>query len=248
MGEQTRGLSANALKGIAIAAMTADHVAWWLFPGYARGLAPLLLHLLGRLTCPIMCYFIAEGFFRTHDVQKYTARLFLFALLSHVPYRLTSMPPGDWAYLLPFSGGGLLNQTSVMWSLAWGLVMLRIAYDDRFSGAAKAILTVLICLAALPADWSCIASLCILALGTNRGKPRQQVLWCLLYVGLYVLVYCLAMDVVYGLLQLGVFWAAPLLARYNGQRGRGGRAARWLFYGYYPLHLLAIGLVRLAGR
>ena len=57
-----KGLTSNAIKLIAIAAMTIDHVAWWLFPGYPRAALPLLMHIIGRLTCPIMCYFVAEGY------------------------------------------------------------------------------------------------------------------------------------------------------------------------------------------
>lgn len=77
---QRRSLDSNAIKLIAILAMTVDHIAWAVFPGYPRAALPLLMHLIGRITCPIMCYFIAEGFHYTHDVRKYTARLFLFAL------------------------------------------------------------------------------------------------------------------------------------------------------------------------
>ena len=47
---------------IAIAAMTADHIAWLLFPGYPTDPLPIILHIIGRLTCPIMCFFIAEGY------------------------------------------------------------------------------------------------------------------------------------------------------------------------------------------
>ena len=38
----------------------------------------------------------------------------------------------------------------------------------------------------------------------------------------------------------------PILRLYNGQRGRSPRINRimkWLFYLYYPLHLLVIGLL-----
>lgn len=72
---QRRSLDSNAIKLIAILAMTVDHIAWAVFPGYPRAALPLLMHLIGRITCPIMCYFIAEGFHYTHDVRKYTARL-----------------------------------------------------------------------------------------------------------------------------------------------------------------------------
>ena len=70
-----RGLDANALKLIAIAAMTVDHVAWLLFPGYPAAAVPVIMHIIGRITCPIMCFFIAEGFYHTHDRKKYALRL-----------------------------------------------------------------------------------------------------------------------------------------------------------------------------
>ena len=54
-------LDSNQLKIIAIVAMTVDHIAWMLFPGYPREALPVIMHIIGRLTCPIMYYFIAEG-------------------------------------------------------------------------------------------------------------------------------------------------------------------------------------------
>ena len=83
---QKRGLDSNAVKLIAIAAMTIDHIAWALWPGYPHELLPLLMHLIGRVTCPVMCFFIAEGYHYTRDVNKYTFRLFAFALVSHFCY------------------------------------------------------------------------------------------------------------------------------------------------------------------
>ena len=127
------------------------------------------MHLIGRITCPIMCYFIAEGFHYTHDVRKYTARLFLFALFSHFCYLYASNDFVDWHSFIPFYYGSLLNQTSVMWALAWGLVMLRVANSDKIVDRLKPLLIILICVVSFPSDWSCVASLCVLAFGTNRG-------------------------------------------------------------------------------
>ena len=62
-------LDSNAIKLVAIAAMTVDHVAWWLFPGYPRAVLPLAMHIIGRLTCPIMCYFVAEGYLSPERVK-----------------------------------------------------------------------------------------------------------------------------------------------------------------------------------
>ena len=63
-------LDSNMLKLIAIIAMTIDHLAWFLYPGYSTEIIPILLHLIGRITCPIMCYFIAEGYHYTKDINK----------------------------------------------------------------------------------------------------------------------------------------------------------------------------------
>lgn len=237
-------LDSNAIKLVAIAAMTVDHVAWWLFPGYPRAVLPLAMHIIGRLTCPIMCYFVAEGYHHTRDIRKYTARMFLFAVISHFAYVFASADFAGWRSFIPFSSGSVLNQTSVMWSLAWGLVMLRVVHDRRLRPAVQVALILLICLVSFPADWSCIAALCIMAFGTNRGKLKTQALWMMFYVALYAVVYALALDWVYGLVQLAVVLAVPVLALYNGQRGPSPRVntvMKWLFYLYYPAHLALIG-------
>ena len=239
-------LNSNAIKLIAIAAMTIDHIAWAAFPGYPREWLPLLMHLIGRITCPIMCYFIAEGFHHTRDVRKYTERLFLFALISHFCYLYASTDFAGWRSFIPFLGGSVLNQTSVMWSLAWGLVMLRVAQSGRVNSRLKLLLVLLICAVSFPSDWSCIASLCVMAFGTNRGDLKKQSFWLVLYVALYAAVYFFAIDRVYGLLQMGVVLSIPIIRCYNGQRGGNpavNRVMKWVFYIYYPLHLLIIGLI-----
>ena len=242
-----KGLTSNAIKLIAITAMTIDHVAWWLFPGYPRAALPLVMHIIGRLTCPIMCYFVAEGYHYTRDVRKYTARMFLFALVSHFAYIFASADFAGWRSFLPFSSGSVLNQTSVMWSLAWGLVMLRVAHSKKLPHGAQVLLILLICAVSFPSDWSCIAALCILSFGTNRGNPRAQMAWMTFYVALYAAVYALALDVVYGILQMAVVLSIPLLLQYNGQRGASRRrnaVMKWLFYLYYPAHLFLIGYLQ----
>ena len=241
-------LDSNIIKLIAIVSMTTDHIAWMIFPGYPKDFLPILLHIAGRLTCPIMCYFVAEGYHYTRDVRKYTNRLFLFAFISHFAYVFASMDFVDWKSFIPFYYGGVLNQTSVMWSLAWGLVMLRVANSQKIQkSATKTVLIILICLFSFPSDWSCVASLCILAFGTNRGKLKTQVLWLIFYTTIYATVYFFAVDKIYGLLQMAVVCFIPVIMMYNGQRGKNQKVnyvMKWLFYVYYPLHLFVIGWIQ----
>ena len=240
-------LNSNALKIIAIVAMTIDHIAWLVFPGYSNEFLPALLHIIGRLTCPIMCYFIAEGYHYTKNINKYTLRLFVFSLISHFAYIFASSSFIDGKSFIPFYYGDILNQTSVMWPLAWGLVMLRVANSERINLIIKVLLVLLICVITFPSDWSCIASLCILAIGTNRESFRKQMLWMVFYVGIYSVVYFFTLDKLYGIIQMGVVFSIPLIMMYNGQRGRSQRINRfmkWLFYIYYPLHLFVIGCIQ----
>lgn len=239
-------LNSNQLKLIAIIAMTVDHIAWAMFEGYPTALLPLVMHIIGRLTCPIMCYFIAEGYHYTRNINKYTFRLFAFAFVSHFAYIFASNDFVDFKSFIPFYYGNFLNQTSVMWSLAWGLVMLRIADSKKIKSIYKVLLVILICIITLPSDWSCIAALCIMAIGTNRGDFRKQMSWMIFYVALYSLVYFFAIDKVYGILQMGVVLSIPVIAMYNGKRGKNpkiNKFMKWFFYIFYPLHLFVIGLI-----
>lgn len=241
-------LNSNALKLIAIIAMTIDHIAWAVFPGFSHNGIAVVLHIIGRITCPVMCYFIAEGYHYTRDVRKYTARLFLFAIISHFAYVFASGNFVDWKSFIPFYYGNILNQTSVIWSLAWGLVMLRAVHSKKIKhNWIKIIIVLLICVVGFPSDWSCIASLCVLALGTNRGKFKAQMMWMLFYVFIYAVVYFFACDKVYGIIHAGVILSIPLLMMYNGKRGNNAKInkfMKWFFYIYYPLHLFVIGLLK----
>ena len=235
-------LDANQLKLIAIVAMTVDHIAWLLFPGYAAGAVPIVMHIIGRITCPVMCFFIADGFHYTRDRKKYALRLFMLAVVSHFAYMLASNSYVDWHSFIPFYYGDVLNQTSVVWSLC---------EDEKRSMGVKVAGVLLICLITLPSDWSCIAALCVLSIGSNRGEPKKQIAWSLFYVAIYAVVYFFALDKLYGLIQLCVVLAIPLLALYNGKRGKNpavNKVMKWLFYIYYPLHLAVIGFIQLQIR
>ena len=241
-------LDSNMIKVIAIIAMTIDHITWVIYPGYPNESIPIVLHIIGRITCPVMCYFIAEGYHYTKDINRYTKRLFVFAFISHFAYVFASMDFVNWKSFIPFYYGNALNQTSVMWSLAWGLVMLRVVNSNNIKrNTVKILFVILICLTSFPSDWSCIASLCIMAFGTNRGVFKKQMFWMIFYVAIYAIVYFFTIDKVYGLVQMAVVLSIPILAMYNGQRGKNSavnNVTKWLFYIYYPLHLFIIGLFR----
>lgn len=238
-------LNSNILKLIAIVAMTLDHLAWAIWEGFSTNAAALIMHILGRLTCPIMCYFIAEGYHYTKNLKRYIARMFLFAIISHFPYVFCSFNYVDAWSFLPFAHGSPFNQTGVLWAFAWGLVLIRV-HDSKLKFPIKLLLNMLILAVSFPADWSCIAPMIILSFWSNRGHFTRQMLWMMFWVAVYGAVYFFAIDKIYGVLQLAVCLSIPVLLLYNGQRGKFpvvNKVLKWAFYIYYPLHLTVIGLL-----
>lgn len=235
MGTLHKGLNSNQIKLIAILAMTIDHFTWLFFPGFQKVWWVIGLHVIGRLTAPIMWFFIAEGFHYTKNVKKYIARLFIFAILSHFAY--------NFAGGIPLIPNGFFNMTSVMWSLAWSVVLMVIFTTNRLKEWVKYVLILLICLITFPSDWSCIAAMCPVFLYLNRGNFKKQAISLFIWTLFYAIVYFIFMDKIYGLLQMCTLLSLPILKQYNGERGN-WKGMKWLFYWYYPAHLIIIGIIR----
>lgn len=235
-------MSAGVMKRIAIIAMVIDHTATAFVP--ADTWLGLIMHMIGRITGPVMFFFIAEGYAHTRSVGKYAARLGCFALLSQVPYIYFwtgALPTAQ--YLL--AGNVLFTQLFGLLAL-WAVDSLGKIRRERNTGpwpcciAAAAVLTLGI--ASASCDWMYWGVLFILAFGFTAGKPSQRTnavvllaLSCCIYVGY-------AGGVIWaGLEQMAILLVLPLLRHYNGQRGRGGK---WFFYVFYPAHLLVLGYLK----
>ncbi len=231
--------NSNYLKLIAIIAMTIDHGTDLLFPGFPAAPMPIILHFVGRLTAPIMWFFVCEGYHYTRDVKKYMLRLGIFAVISHFAYCF-----GFGISLNPLEGG-IFNRTSVMYPLFISVVVLYIQ-DHMFFRKEwqKKLLQTLLILSCFPADWSCIAVLAIHAMYKERGNLERQMVKMFGWVFVYGVVSFLFVSKVYAIELIGVLMVYPVLKLYNGERGK-AKWMKWFFYIYYPLHLLIIGVIRI---
>ena len=198
-----KGLNSNQIKMIAIVAMTVDHLTWLFFPGCQKIWGVMLLHVIGRLTAPIMWFFIAEGFHYTRNVKKYIGRLFAFAVISHFAY--------NFAGGIPFIPNGFFNMTSVMWSLAWAVVLMVIFMSGSLPQWAKIALIILICFITFPSDWSTVAAMCPVYLYLNRDSFKKQAIAMFIWSAIYAAVYFFFIDKAYGLLQMCTLLSLPIL-------------------------------------
>ena len=138
--------SGTALKTIACITMLVDHIgascieAGILTPGLDIGTLSrdtlsayplyrldMVLRFTGRLAFPLFCFLLVEGFVHTRDVKKYVRRLFLFALISEVPFDLAF-------FRTPFDP----SAQNVYWTLALGvLAMAGLKHFEKPDGSAS---------------------------------------------------------------------------------------------------------------
>lgn len=229
------------LKYLAIAAMLLDHIAWAFVP--TASLLGQFLHFVGRLTAPVMAYFIAEGYFHTRNVKKYALRLGLFSLLSWPPFvyfEFGRLPifyaQGNWH---------IIYYTGVIYTLFLGLLAIWLWDRGRCPTWCKVLGVLALCLLSLNGDWMCINVLWCLFFFIYRDRPKQKwIAFCL--IGLLCFDTLLSCEPWWrDLFMLGIFLAPPILQfAYNGQPGSQSAVGKWFFYLFYPLHLLALGILR----
>ncbi|XMB85913.1 TraX family protein [Mycoplasmatota bacterium WC44] len=70
----------DTIKTIAMLTMLIDHIGVLLFPSLR------ILRTIGRIAFPIFAYQVAKGYSYTSDKKKYSFRMFIFGLISQVPY------------------------------------------------------------------------------------------------------------------------------------------------------------------
>ena len=237
-------LNANQLKIIAIIAMLIDHVALSFLP--SKTVLYQIMRAIGKITMPIMCYFIAEGYYKTSNIKKYLLRLILFSLLSHYPFIFYLLSLYSISFN-EFLNAQVVFPTSVIFTLLLGLISL-IVYDNKnMDKFLKSIIILSLCVIAQIADWGYIGVLWILIFGVNYRNSNNQFLYFNIVSVFFILTTILksfiftnsCLSEVY---YFGILAAVPLLAQYNGTLGDG--RYKWIFYVFYPLHLLILALIR----
>jgi hypothetical protein len=144
---------------------------------------------------------------------------------------------------MPFSVS-VFDQTSIIWTLGLGLFSLVVYNTEKLKNWQKHLIIFICIWAAFPADWSSPAALAILYMGRNRGNFKKQMYSLIFFIALYSIVCFIFLNKVYGAIQMLVVLAVPILYQYNGQRGT-WKGMKWLFYIYYPAHLILLGLIRI---
>ncbi len=214
----------------------------------------VLLRVAGGLAFPIFAFLLVEGFLHTRDRKRYLAKLCVFALISEIPFDLAL-----------FGTSFYRGYQNVFFTLAIGVaVMMGLEQmgPERMAGGGNAgtgshagtehhvgagvraeaegggravppaavsvAVTAAGCLLAalLHSDfgWSGILLIAVLYM-FRFDRARQMIFGCAVSLTAKV---------------TGPFAFIPI-RMYNGERGR---QMKLLFYWFYPVHLLALGILR----
>lgn len=226
--KQNIEISASGLKWIAVISMTIDHLAAFVLgkylfhpdvyfnmiensPDLFESLSQIynISRMIGRLAFPIYCFLLVEGFFHTRNIKKYGFHLFLFALVSEIPFDLAVS--GNWFYL---------QDQNVFFTLFLGLcLMYSLEYVKNIFLKYGACIILFFVSYYFNPDYSWLGLVLIFVLYRVR-----QIRWLQCFLG--------ALSVTWELPAVISF--IPIYF-YNGMRGKQNK---YFFYLYYPIHLL----------
>ncbi len=217
-----KGLSGNALKIIALVAMTVDHLALLVIPQAEW------LRIIGRLAMPIFAYMIAEGCKYTKNKLKYFLMVFILGIICQVVYFIND--------------GSLLMGILIDFSISI-LLIYCISYASKIK-KWWGYLLVIVCLTAVFFTVYYLPELTNRDLSFDYGigailLPVAVYLFDKKWLKLLAMAICLlpvcAID---WQIQWFCYLALIPLALYNGKRGK--YKLKYLFYIYYPLHLVVL--------
>ncbi len=226
--EKIKILDATTLKIIAIISMTIDHTGLIFFHNN------YFMRSIGRIAMPIFSFFISEGFIKTKNKQKYLARLGIFALISEIPF--------DFA----FFGRIYLGHQNIMFTFFISVLSLMLFEIIRgkpektetvynTSGTMLGIFVVGAfgyAATMLKTDYGLLAVISVFLFYWFHNS--KQWIRSLSGSAFLILLQHRSYNIFAG---LGFF---PL-TMYNGKKGKG---LKWLFYIFYPGHLLILFLIK----
>ena len=236
-------ITSASLHIMAMIFMLCDHLWGTIVPGNDW------LTCIGRISFPIFAFMIVEGYFHTSNLKKYAGRLFVFALISEIPFNLALgsrifYPIHQnvlWSFLISL---GLIhwNEKAKKSGKLWKRLVVGTA--SVILGYLGGILTMV--------DFYHAGVLTVLAFYFFRGRKWYN------YLGQFVTLWYINIEMLGGYsYMIDIMGKTYFLVRqsfamlalvpiwlYSGRRGYHSKAFQYFCYWFYPVHLLVLGLLK----
>lgn len=233
-----------ALHIMAMIFMLFDHLWGTIVPGNDW------MTCIGRLSFPIFAFMIVEGYFHTKNLKKYVLRLLVFAIISEIPFNMAMSsrvfnPTYQnvlWSFLISI---GLIywnekaKATQKKWKqIAVGCVTVIIGY-------ILGIITMV--------DYYHAGILTVLVFYFFRQKKWWS------YLGQFVCLWYINTEILGGFgYEIPLFGEIIFVHRqgfallalipiwlYRGKQGYHSKILQYVYYAFYPVHLLILALIKM---
>jgi hypothetical protein len=248
----------TALKVFACVAMLIEHIPY-IFGDAAKAnyyyFPDCVLHAVGRFTAPIFFYMLAKGYSRTRNVNRYTARLLIFAVVSYVPF-------------IYFFRGSLPNgenflHLNTIFTMLLGLLMLR-SLEEIKNLLLKVLCVSVLFFISCFADqgfWGMLFILCFYYLSEN-GAQLTVGYSCLIGTNAFNLLLrkidgqdlsfiksVIRANWFWGMFAVSFAYFIPLFfilanKKHPVQKKHPRAFLRWFFYAFYPAHFIVLLFVK----
>lgn len=244
MSKKTRiETTSISLHIMAMLFMLCDHLWGTIIPGSDW------LTCIGRISFPIFAFMIVEGYFYTKNLKKYVVRIFIFAVISEIPFNLALesrvfYPIHQnvlWSFLISL---GLICLNEKAKATNKILVQILVGCGTIILGYLLGILTMV--------DFYHAGILTVLVFYFFRQKKWWS------YLGQFLCLWYINTEVLGGFgYELVLFGETYFLHRqafamlalipiwlYRGKQGYHSKTLQYVYYVFYPLHLLILGLLK----
>lgn len=233
-------LNALELKILALVLMLCDHMWATVVPGNNW------LTYIGRLAFPIFAFQIAEGFYQTSNFRKYLKRMFLFALISEIPFN----------FMVGSSPIYPLHQ-NVMFTFCLSLLFLALLEKAKQKGRIVFLLTTIGVFAVsfivgfiTFVDYNGYGIWMVLLFYLSRNIPFGWLIQLagMVYINWYMIGGLVFKISVFGKILdipeqgLAVLALIPIWL-YNGKQGPKNKIIQYACYAFYPVHILILVLI-----
>lgn len=204
------------------------------------------LDAIGRLAFPVFAFLIVEGFFHTHSFKKYLLRLFIFALISELPFNL--MAEGGWIY--PFHQNVLFTFCIALLFMRW---MENVRETSKWRFALRVLVSIIFGFLIgfiTMVDYFGYGILMVFVFYLFRNVPFGWIgqLICMIYInwemmgGLVYLVPIFGRTLEIPQQGLAVLALIPIWL-YNGKQGPYNKTIQYIFYSFYPIHMTILAIL-----
>jgi hypothetical protein len=202
-------MSSNKLKVLGLITMLIDHIGLVIYPQY------IFLRVIGRICFPLFAFQSVVGFRCTKNKKAYAFNLFIFGLISQIPYSLLFH----------------VQKLNIFFTLALGIVML-INFNGKMYKKILIVIAALLSAQFFSVSYGIYGILLVLLFHIFYGEKLK------------ILISNVVLNVLFITtmpLQIYSIFALVFILNFNYKLGvKLTKNLKYLFYVFYPAHLLAL--------